>query len=311
MRNFASYLRGLFIVILFTFPALYFIYPVNEPAFLTFIEFPIFLTLFTIVLIAIEIMIASMNNLTNAIMTEEQKERLAEKARIASENIWYKKLYHKLLDQKPIEAEGEIELDHNYDGIKELDNNLPPWWIYGFYLTIIFAVVYLVRYHILGADNQKAEYDKEMAIAKAAIEEYKKTAKDLVDASTVEFLSGEADLAAGKLIFDNNCVACHMADGGGGIGPNLTDDHWILGVVIKHIFNSVAEGGRDGKGMVAWKQSLKPIEIAQVSSYIMTLHGTTPANPKDPEGDIWVDENAPAQDAPATEVEQNEEPIQE
>lgn len=79
-------------------------------------------------------------------------------------------------------------------------------------------MVYLVRYHILGADNQKAEYDKEMAIAKAAIEEYKKTAKDLVDASTVEFLSGEADLAAGKLIFDNNCVACHMADGGGGIG---------------------------------------------------------------------------------------------
>lgn len=150
-----------------------------------------------------------------------------------------------------------------------------------------------------------------MAIAKAAIEEYKKTAKDLVDASTVEFLSGEADLAAGKLIFDNNCVACHMADGGGGIGPNLTDDHWILGGGIKNIFNTVAEGGRDGKGMVAWKQSLKPIEIAQVSSYIMTLHGTTPANPKDPEGDIWVDENAPAQDAPATEVEQNEEPIQE
>lgn len=177
MRNFASYLRVIFIVTLVTFAAEYFIDSGEKPAFLTFKEVPIFLTLFTIVLIAIEIMIASMNNLTNAIMTEEQKERLAEKARIASENIWYKKLYHKLLDQKPIEAEGEIELDHNYDGIKELDNNLPPWWIYGFYLTIIFAVVYLVRYHILGADNQKAEYDKEMAIAKAAIEEYKKLLK--------------------------------------------------------------------------------------------------------------------------------------
>ncbi len=84
-----------------------------------------------------------------------------------------------------------------------------------------------------------------------------------------------------------------MNDGGGGIGPNLTDDYWILGGGIRNVFKTISEGGRAGKGMVAWKTNLKPGEIAQVSSYVLGLHGTTPANPKDPEGDIWIDPNAP------------------
>ena len=84
-----------------------------------------------------------------------------------------------------------------------------------------------------------------------------------------------------------------MNDGGGGIGPNLTDDYWILGGGIKNVFNTISEGGRAGKGMVAWKTNLKPSEIAQVASYVLSLHGTTPANPKDPEGEIWIDPNAP------------------
>jgi cytochrome c oxidase cbb3-type subunit 3 len=87
-----------------------------------------------------------------------------------------------------------------------------------------------------------------------------------------------------------------MNDGGGGIGPNLTDDYWILGGGIRNVFNTVSEGGRSGKGMVAWKTSLKPSEMAQVSSYILSMQGTTPANPKDPEGEIWIDENAPAEE---------------
>src|SRR5690606_692498 len=134
------------------------------------------------------------------------------------------------------------------------------------------------------------EYALEVAVAQIAIEEYKKTAKGLVDVNTVALLTEKSDLDTGKTIYTNNCVACHLPDGGGGIGPNLTDEYWILGGGIKNIFNTVSEGGRAGKGMVAWKQILKPIEMAQVSSYIITeLGGSVPANPKEPEGDIWTE----------------------
>ena len=173
--------------------------------------------------------------------------------------------------------------------IKELDNNLPPWWIYGFYATIVFAFVYMIRYHVLNADDQFEEYEIEYAEANRAIEEYKKTAKNLVDINTVEVLTEATDLNAGKKIFETNCVACHMADGGGGIGPNLTDKNWILGGGIKNVFRTISEGGRDGKGMVAWKTSLKPLEMAQVASYVLTFQGTTAANPKAAEGDVWID----------------------
>ncbi|MCH4824467.1 c-type cytochrome [Gramella lutea] len=205
---------------------------------------------------------------------------------------WFREAYDKLLDKKPIEKEEEIILDHNYDGIKELDNNLPPWWLYGFYASIIFAGIYLARYHIFDGASQKEEYLVEVAEAKAAVEEYKKNAKGLVDANTVELLTGEKDINAGKAIFSGNCAACHKIDGGGGIGPNLTDSYWILGGGIKNVFNTISEGGRAGKGMVAWKTDLKPDEIAQVASYVLSLHSTTPADPKAPEGELWVDPDA-------------------
>ena len=154
-------------------------------------------------------------------------------------------------------------------------------------------MVYLVRFHIFNDYDQKLEYEQEMAAARLAIEEYKKTAKDLVDINTVELLTEASDLNAGEAIFTGNCAVCHMNDGGGGIGPNLTDDYWILGGGIRNVFKTISEGGRAGKGMVAWKTNLKPSEIAQVASYVLSMHGTTPANPKDPEGEIWIDPNAP------------------
>ncbi|WP_298238913.1 cbb3-type cytochrome c oxidase N-terminal domain-containing protein [uncultured Algibacter sp.] len=260
-----------------------------------FIEYPVvllFLFLVLLILIAIEAIIGALENVMLHKLDEEAKARfLAEKEK-SFQFTWIKNIYNKLLGQKPIEEEGEIILDHNYDGIKELDNNLPPWWLYGFYITIIFAAVYLVRFHIFDGDNQFDELETELADAKVAIEAYKKTAKNLVDINTVTQLTDAADVSAGKTIFQTNCVACHMADGGGGIGPNLTDDHWILGGGIKNVFRTVSEGGRSGKGMIAWKAQLKPLEMAQVASYVLTFQGTTPANPKPAEGDIWVDENA-------------------
>lgn len=274
----------------------YFIDSGEKPA---FIEYPItqfFLLMVLLILVAIELILKSIENVMFQTLSEEGKERYLESKSKQLEWSWGKKMYKKLLGTKPIEAEGEIILDHNYDGIKELDNKLPPWWVYLFYVTIIFGVIYLIRFEIYGDYDQDLEYELEVAAAQAEIEAYKKTAKDLVDVNTVELLTEASDLSAGKSIFETNCVVCHMADGGGGIGPNLTDEYWILGGGIKNVFNTISEGGRAGKGMVPWKQTLKPLEMAQVSSYLLTFQGTTPANPKAAEGDLWVDENAPIQE---------------
>ncbi len=275
----------------------YFIDSGEKPA---FIEYPItqfFLLMVLLILIAIELILKSIENVMFQTLSSEGKERYLESKSKQLEWSWGKKMYQKLLGSKPIEAEGEIILDHNYDGIKELDNKLPPWWVYLFYATIIFGVIYLIRFEIYGDYDQDLEYELEVAEAQAQIEAYKKTAKDLVDVNTVALLTEASDISAGKSIFETNCVVCHMADGGGGIGPNLADEYWILGGGIKNVFNTISEGGRAGKGMVSWKQTLKPLEMAQVASYLLSFQGTTPANPKAAEGDLWVDENAPEEES--------------
>lgn len=271
----------------------YFIDSGEKPA---FIEYPItqlFLLMVLLILIAIELILKSIENIKFQTLSDEAKEMYSESKSKQREWSWGMKMYQKLLGSKPMEAEGEIILDHNYDGIKELDNELPPWWVYLFYATIIFGVIYLIRFEVYGDYDQDLEYELEVAEAQAEIEAYKKTAKDLVDVKTVELLTEASDISAGKSIFEANCVVCHMADGGGGIGPNLTDEYWISGGGIKNVFNTVSEGGRAGKGMISWKQTLKPLEIAQVSSYLLDFQGTTAANPKAAEGDLWVDENSP------------------
>ncbi|WP_035716567.1 cbb3-type cytochrome c oxidase N-terminal domain-containing protein [Christiangramia echinicola] len=244
--------------------------------------------------VAIEVSVAALDRTLYMSLKPDARARYENAMAVKKQNqfAWFKKTYDNLLDKKPIEKEEEIILDHNYDGIKELDNNLPPWWLYGFYASIIFAGIYLARYHVFDGATQKEEYLVEVAEAKAAVEAYKKNAKGLIDANTVELLTGEEDINAGKAIFSGNCAACHKIDGGGGIGPNLTDSYWILGGGIKNVFNTISEGGRAGKGMVAWKTDLKPEEMAQVASYVLSLHSTTPADPKEPEGELWIDPDA-------------------
>lgn len=263
----------------------------EKPAFIEYPVVSLFLLLVLLILIAIEAIIGALENVMLLKMDEEAKARFLAEKESAYKFTWLSNIYKKLVGGKPIEEEGEIILDHNYDGIKELDNNLPPWWLYGFYTTIIFGAIYLLRFHVFNGENQFDELETELADARIAIEEYKKTAKNLVDVNTVTQLTEASDLNAGKTIFETNCVACHMADGGGGIGPNLTDEYWILGGDIKSVFKTVSEGGRSGKGMISWKQQLKPLEMAQVASYVLTFQGTTPANPKEPQGDLWVNGN--------------------
>ena len=275
----------------------YFIDSGEQPAFITYPITQFFLLMVLLLLIAIELILKSIENIMYQTLTEEGKVRYEEAKSKPWEWAWGKRMYIKLLGSRPIEEEGEIILDHNYDGIKELDNRLPPWWVYMFYATIVFGLVYLVRFHIFNDYDQESEFEQEMELARLAVEEYKRTAKDLVDASTVELLTDASDLSAGETIFNTNCAVCHKTDGGGSIGPNLTDSYWILGGGIKNIFNTISEGGRDGKGMVAWKTSLKPGEIAQVASYVMGMEGTNPPDAKAPEGDLYVDPDAPAEGA--------------
>lgn len=273
----------------------YFIDSGDRPAFLKYPMISIFLVVFLFLLIAIEIVVAAVDNVTYHLLTDEQRKQLEEANEI---KITDSKLFQKIKkwfvkDSRPIEQEADILLSHDYDGIKELDNDLPPWWTKLFYACIVFAFIYLAKYHIFGHDDQAKEFETEMAEAKLAVEEYKKTAKDLIDAETVTQLTDAGDIAAGKTIFETNCVACHRPDAGGAIGPNLTDDHWILGGGIKNVFHTITEGGRDGKGMVAWKGTLKPSEIQQVASYVLSLQGSNPKDPKPAEGEVWVDESAP------------------
>jgi len=304
MRSTSSYLRVLaFLGIAYILIELTVESP-EQSAFLTQPLTWIALGLVLLFAVAIEICVAALNNVLFQSLKPEEQERylLAQKKKKENQFRWFKATYLRLLDSKPVEEEGEIILDHNYDGIQELDNNLPPWWVYSFYATIIFGVIYLIRFHAFNDYTQAEEYETEVAKAKLAIEEYKKTAKDLVDINTVTVLTEASDISAGKSIFSANCAACHKADGGGGIGPNLTDQYWILGGGIKNIFRTVSEGGRDGKGMVAWKQTLKPAEMAQVASYILTLQGSTPLDPKEAQGELWVDPEASKEEIPQDEI---------
>lgn len=271
----------------------YFIDSGDRPAFLKYPMVSVFLLLFIFIQIAIELVVLAIDRVTYSLLTEEQKKKLAEADALDfRDSKWYKKFKEFFIKDKPIEEEGTILLSHDYDGIKELDNVLPPWWTKLFYACIIFAIVYLAKYHIFNYDDQTKEFEKEMADAKIAVEEYKKTAKDLIDANSVTQLTEPADLATGKKIFETNCAACHRQDAGGAIGPNLTDDQWILGGGIKNVFHTITEGGRDGKGMVAWKGTLKPSEIQLVASYILSLKGTNPKDPKPSEGEVWKEEAA-------------------
>lgn len=300
----ASFLRVIGFMIL-AFFLLEFIVDSGEER--AIVKYPIIWAVLGMVLffaIALEIVAAALQRILYNNLSDEAKARF-----IAAENIrkknqfgWIKRKYIEMLGAKPMESEQEIVLDHNYDGIRELDNKLPPWWTALFYITIIFAFAYFIYYQVFDGPTQIDEYEIEVAQAKVDIAEFKKNNKDLIDANTVELLTEPADLAAGEAVFTANCVACHKADGGGGIGPNLTDDYWILGGGIKNVFQTISEGGRAGKGMIAWKTDLKPSEMAQVASYVLSLHGTTPAEPKEAEGDIWVDENAPVDNAPVKQI---------
>lgn len=293
------YLRVL--IAFFTFFGLleFFIDSGDRPAFVKYPIVLLVLAVFLVFIVTVEYVVAATANIIYQLMPEDRRHELpAEKTVPLRERKWFKSLMKSLTRSEPIENNELVMLSHNYDGIRELDNRLPPWWLYLFYGGIIFGAVYLVRYEILDGDNQEMELRKEMLRARMDIEQYRKTAPDMMDEKKATLLTDAPSLALGKSIYESRCAACHRVDAGGQIGPNLTDDHWIFGGDIKNVFHTITHGGRDGKGMVAWNATLKPTQIQQVASYILSLQGSHPQNPKAPEGDLYVaktvKENSPA-----------------
>ncbi|PID71022.1 MAG: cytochrome C oxidase subunit III [Flavobacteriales bacterium] len=211
---------------------------------------------------------------------------------MSEKKSFWSKLSNKLTKAEAIENEEDIMTDHDYDGIRELDNVLPPWWLAGFYITIAVGIFYYFMVLFTDRYNQEVEFQEAMAEGQAEVEQYKKDHPELFDDANLEPLTDAADIAKGKELFaSKTCTACHLSDGGGSIGPNLTDEYWILGGGFSNIMNTIAKGGRPGKGMVAWESTISQKERQQIASYILTLQGTTPANPKEPQGEVWKPEN--------------------
>jgi len=228
-------------------------------------------------------------------------------------SLW--NIEHLLTKAVPVEKEATIQFEHEYDGIRELDNVLPPWWVWLFYSTIIFSVVYLIHYHIspikalekigfVGPGvGQEELYKMEMEQAEKEKQAYLAQMANKVNEENVTALTDENEIIQGKEIFLTNCATCHGKEAQGGAGPNLTDDYWLHGGGIKNIFKTIKYGVPE-KGMIAWESQLSPKQIQQVASYILTLRGTNPPGAKEPLGELWKEEGSSAtnqkQDSTAT-----------
>ncbi len=218
----------------------------------------------------------------------------------AKEPSW-QKWWDKANSFRPLKEEAQIDLGHDYDGIRELDNRLPGWWLYGFYLCIIVAGIYLWRFHVSHTGlSSKEELQVALAQGEKDKEEYLKNAANNVDENTVVLSTSASDIDAGKTLFQANCIACHgeaangLVNGNPGAGPNLTDDYWLHSGGIKDIFKTIKYGWPD-KGMKSWKEDFSPVKIAQLASFIKSMHGKN-ATGKEPQGVLYADA-APAVDS--------------
>lgn len=226
-----------------------------------------------------------------AIVYYEGRKGVAEDKALQKQPSAFARFRRYITKTTPVETEHELLLDHEYDGIRELDSKIPPWFLWLFYLTIAFSIFYMLDYHVFNSSPlQEEEYAiqvQQAEVERAAL----MNSGVFLNEESVTLLTDPAAIDGGKQIYTANCVACHAADGGGLVGPNLTDDNWIHGGGIKNIFK-VIKYGVVAKGMISWQSQLSPKQMQDVASYIITLHGTTPANPKLPEGPIWKESDS-------------------
>jgi len=261
--------------------------PINHPM------MPLYVVSGLVVIVILLVMVVTIYLLRvlNMLVEQGEKEKAAKLGTAyVRKPTWWNKLSQQLNASVPLEMEKSIELDHNYDGVRELDNHLPPWWKWLFYVTIVWAVIYIVVFHVSDAlPLSEDEYKNEVALAEEQIRKVMASQPmATIDESTLQFTNDAAIIEKGKAVFMNGtCSSCHRNDGGGNtIGPNLTDEYWIHGGDIKNIFSTIKNGAIE-KGMPAWGKSLSPTDIRNVTFYVVSLQGTNPANAKAPQGELF------------------------
>jgi cytochrome c oxidase cbb3-type subunit 3 len=211
--------------------------------------------------------------------------------------IAFKNIFQKMNQTVAIEEEHSLDLNHDYDGIRELDNKVPAWWRYAFYASILFGGVYMYRMFVADTlPNQLQELDQANYAAAIQKAEYLKHAANNVDENTVAMLDASG-IVEGSALFTKNCLACHGDKGQGGVGPNLTDEYWLHNGGIKDIFHSIKYGWPE-KGMKAWKDDFSPVQIAQLASYIKSIQGTNPPGGKEPQGTVFTEKTTTTKTEP-------------
>ena len=252
---------------------------------LTATAYYVFLTVFGMELVVVLFLAFSIRRMYTELVPQKVKIKSAH-SKVAS--LWTQmdsKLFTRAVS---VEKEADILLDHNYDGIKELDNALPPWWKYGFYITIIVAFIYLLNFHVLDIGlNPTQEYNAEIENARIEKEIYEANNKNRIDENNVPMANADG-IVAGQRLYEANCVACHLKDGGGIVGPNLADDYWLHKGTLNDIYNTIKVGYPD-KGMQPWSHMFTPKEMSFLSSYVKSFKGTKPAVPKEQQGEFFID----------------------
>jgi cytochrome c oxidase cbb3-type subunit 3 len=273
------------------------------------VETLLYLVIGLVLLISILVLLVAIYTLfvLRTILMQEQAKAKAEGAEIVPEVSIWKKVSKSLTRATPVEKEADILMDHDYDGIRELDNHLPPWWKWLFYLSIVWSMIYLVAYHVfdwLPLSDQ--EFNNEIVRAETALEARRATMTELIDETNVEIITDATALENGATIYTRQCAVCHQPDGGGNVGPNMTDQYWIHGGDIKDLYRTIRYGVPE-KGMISWESQLSPGDMRDVASFILVnLQGTTPANPKEPQGELYIPEET-TEDEAATEEPSGEE----
>lgn len=248
-----------------------------------------FYTLFIVLLLELFVIVWMCLMILRVIVKREAEEaKIAQEIKKKEPSRFSKFFSRKVLGVVTQEEEKDLLLDHDYDGIQELDNDLPPWWKYGFYLTIISGIIYFISYHVTHTSKSSIEeYEAEMASAEASVMAFKSKMALNVDETNAVFVTEADKLEKGKAVFMKNCTLCHGDNGEGKIGPNFTDNYWLYGNKPGDLFKVVKNG--TSKGMQAWKDNLSATDIQNVISYIHTMLGKQVANPKAAEGILMTE----------------------
>ena len=254
----------------------------SEVVVILFLIALLFLIVSLVLLKTVQVMANEIKN--PALLPVEEPVRMMEYSEWEATEKTTTSIWSKLMGLRPISEEKDLMMDHNFDGIVELNNPTPAWFMGLFYATITFAVVYLLNYHVFEwSPLQDEEYAIEMKAADVEKAAVLAKSGDLIDENSVKLSTDAGVLAAGKATYLQNCVACHGTLGEGTIGPNLTDDSWIHGGTVNAIFKTLKYGVPE-KGMIAWEKILTPKQTSDLSNYILSLQGTNPPNPKEPQG---------------------------